>query len=624
MATQDANSPSNRQLNIPSVIPAGEPKTHGIPNEIWDRVFSHLSIEDVEPTRLVCKSWSSIAARHLFPSFLILRPDRNDLERLEAIISDAEFRVQINSLRFEVGNVETIDMWLWVSAKYLSRYVDIRRVPLFPNGTALVEEDKDQAITEFGNWKTRCLDANQNYTIAPRLADIFNSPKLHNLKTIEVTRRSTQFKHRYLQEAWTGRNQEYHVEIAIQELWALLGALHASRVRPTRFTHDQLPLKFFCIPQDIQQELMVPLTNLTTLRLSFDTLEPPSLAFWTGLSQVIQSCSLLEDIQLGFTSPNMTHKRCGLWCYDQDREIKTWYVSLRKLFDGHSWAKLRRLRLDGMVISETHLVQFARQHSETLKCVEISNMALWQGSFESLLASLRDMMVLRSFHIWGKLYACHPPDAEHWGLRPTHDINPDSWTPEFAAFMSGNPYANPGLTPGQGLGDDLEEFVLHGGPWPMAGISFPETFPHTSRCGDDCPDLDFAEEWEAEWDRSDHAAIRTTEWDAFKDDRFSSVNPMEDRHTEPCDENGYTFYNGHAFNRAGYDEQNIHYGRYLDHFDDVPEGISTIAIRKALLQEMLAHIRQYAEQAHHHGLFLPPPWEPQTTMTARFNMFSSA
>lgn len=141
-----------------------------------------------------------------------------------------------------------------MSPKCLSRFVDIRRSPCLPRGGERVEYDKHQAIAEFGQWKTRCLDASQNYTIASRLAHILKSPKLLNLKTIEVVRRSTQFKHRYLQEAWTGRNQGYHVGITIREFCALLTALKSSKARPIKLTHDQLPLAFFCIPQEFQRD----------------------------------------------------------------------------------------------------------------------------------------------------------------------------------------------------------------------------------------------------------------------------------------------------------------------------------------------------------------------------------
>ncbi|KAJ8058084.1 hypothetical protein OCU04_012943 [Sclerotinia nivalis] len=175
-----------------------------------------------------------------FPSFFILRPDRNDLGRLEAIIYQPEFEVQMQGLTFEVGNVET--------TKYLFR------------------------------------------------------PKFLTLKNVKVTRRATKFKHEYFQQAWVGRNQGYRVEVAIQELWALLGALGEPEVLPSKFSHDQLPPMFFCMPHNYLQKLVTPLRNLAIMNLSLDALEAPSLTFWTGLSQFTRSCPKLEDLQLGFTS----------------------------------------------------------------------------------------------------------------------------------------------------------------------------------------------------------------------------------------------------------------------------------------------------------------------------------
>ncbi|KAF7871534.1 hypothetical protein EAF04_003641 [Stromatinia cepivora] len=281
-------------------------------------------------------------------------------------------------------------MWSWVIPKYLSQYVHIRRAEFPAYRRQGIEDAKHDAIVEFGNWKSRCLDASQNYTIRSRLNN---------------------------------------------------------------------------------------------------ALDAPPLAFWTGLSQFIQSCPKLEDIQLGFTSLNITVRR---------------------------------------------------------------------------------------------------------------------------------------ITPGEDLGRKLEEFVVSGSPWPLAGPPILKEFSHTWRCGEDCPDLSFEDEWETEWDQSDHILIRQVEWKIFEAGDFYHVDPMGDWYTEPCDANGHTFYSGQAFNREGYDPQGIHYELYLDYYDDVYEGISIIAVRKRLLQEILQHIPQYAGQMQHHGLFFPPPWDPNIIMRAYFSIFLSA
>lgn len=97
--------------------------------------------------------------------------------------------------------------------------------------------------------------------------------------------------------------------------------------------------------------------------------------------------------------------------------------------------------------------------------------------------------------------------------------------------MSGKPntQTNFDVTPGQDLGGGLEAFVLSGDPWPMAGTSFLETFPHTLKCRERCPDLDFADNW----DESDHAPIRLTTWADFRNAHFSDADPMKEKHTEP-------------------------------------------------------------------------------------------
>lgn len=121
-----------------------------------------------------------------------------------------------------------------------------------------------------------------------------------------------------------------------------------------------------------------------------------------------------------------------------------------------------------MVISETRLLEFINQHAETPKSIEISDMSLWQGSFENLLASLRDTEIFEAFHDWGKLYACHPLTNEHWNTTPEHNIYPDSWTPEFRAFVSKNRHLIRSAIPDEvGTSRKLEDFVLNGGLWPL-------------------------------------------------------------------------------------------------------------------------------------------------------------
>jgi hypothetical protein len=89
--------------------------------------------------------------------------------------------------------------------------------------------------------------------------------------------------------------------------------------------------------------------------------------------------------------------------------------------------------LDGLVLCQDGLHQFLARRSSTLKVLELCQIALWQGSFKSLLFGLREVLKLRRFGMRGILKAFHAKDVR-WALRESFPVRPDACCPNFIDF----------------------------------------------------------------------------------------------------------------------------------------------------------------------------------------------
>ena len=67
------------------------------PTEILDHIFSELATADLQNVRLVCQSFSLLAARQLFCEVFVW-PNQQCLQNLDHIVSHSTFRQYVRSL----------------------------------------------------------------------------------------------------------------------------------------------------------------------------------------------------------------------------------------------------------------------------------------------------------------------------------------------------------------------------------------------------------------------------------------------------------------------------------------------------------------------------------------------
>lgn len=77
------------------------------------------------------------------------------------------------------------------------------------------------------------------------------------------------------------------------------------------------------------------------------------------------------------------------------------------MLSSFTWSYLESL--DGLVVCKFGLSEFLSRHAETLRELDLYNMALWQGSFQGLLCTLRSVLSLKKFTLRGAIYAHHSP-----------------------------------------------------------------------------------------------------------------------------------------------------------------------------------------------------------------------
>jgi hypothetical protein len=152
----------------------------------------------------------------------------------------------------------------------------------------------------------------------------------------------------------------------VQEFSSFLFALNSTELRVKHLSHDQLPVKFFVLPENTLRYLTKPLSHLTTLSLNFSATAAPHPKFWSGLTLFLRSIPNVVSLRFGF-APDPKGCKMGTWrCTVPGKDFCSWYVPLWKIFGDHTWRELVKLRLDGLFVCETGLGEFLGRHSMPL------------------------------------------------------------------------------------------------------------------------------------------------------------------------------------------------------------------------------------------------------------------
>lgn len=202
-------------------------------------------------------------------------------------------------------------------------------------------------------------------------------------------------------ETWINIAEVSNFDRGPKDFMALLVALQSTQLCIKNLYHDSLTVTFFTRADKILESLAQPLQHLTTLRLSFQAGSTPHAKFWSGLGCFLKAIPSHETLRFGFAPTTFFDLNISQWQSKPDNDPVDWYVPLWKVFGKHVWPKLRKLRLDGLLVCEQGLFEILNRHSATLRDLELYNLGLWFGSVRSLLSRLRTVLNLTRFHAWG-------------------------------------------------------------------------------------------------------------------------------------------------------------------------------------------------------------------------------
>ncbi|KUJ06813.1 uncharacterized protein LY89DRAFT_790197 [Mollisia scopiformis] len=437
--------------NLPYLTDHGH-KPPKLPAELWDKILEKLSRKDVKAVRSAWRSWTAIGIKFLFNPF-VFRPDRDDFARFDHL-SQAPGFTSVHSLRFELGTLPLVfapHNLGWAYCLYVQSSIGVvhssrmlvnlmntqallprvwERIILHLGGgknSNLTEFLPEQFLAHYAAWNVRWHEAKQPHGNVQRLGDVLS--KMKSVSRIDISYKTCPFDNVINMEAWTQGTLNHNYAKTVQELDAIFQALKKSPHTINHFSHDELPVSFFMKSSEHILQITAPLSQLATLHLSFDATLAPHASFWKGLGTCLQTIPGLQNLRFGFAPFPTGHINQVGWRGGPDRLTGQWYAPLWKILGNYTWKNLKTLRLDGMVLCETGLIQLFERHSNTLRSVELHNIGLWQGSFQVVFSYLRTLS-LKAFKVRGYCEGLHHK-SERWRFGLHFDCLDPRWSWKF-------------------------------------------------------------------------------------------------------------------------------------------------------------------------------------------------
>ena len=461
-------------------------KTLHVPNEIFFMILRLLPLKDRLSIRLVSKPFSELGAGTMFPTF-VFKPNRDDFARIKTVAARPHLAAGIKSIRFESGTMDIYHIVAELATELSTDYNDMLWGLAEYNCS---ETRKRSAILEYAQWNSAWRSLRQDYKDLELLVSVL--VKLPNLSSIVIARKACSFKSSSLVDAFAEGSFFSNFEQANEEFAAILAAVEVCmKDRVKSISHDELPVTFVTQFSTPMPDLTRPFRHLGTLHLTFDATEPPLVSFWKGLGAMLRVASNLTDLRFGFNPLFRWVSVEGAWDYSTEPE--NWYLPLWKLLGSFTFRKLKKLRLDGLLLCETGLTDLLMRHNATLQHLHLHRTGLWEGSFCSLLTSIRHGLALKTFDISGNTRAFHAWD-EIWRILPARSLVPCP-CPTGMRYYTIREYQrdNPeSIFSFPGIAYDLSQFVLGQSDWKVeknqALFVPPEDF-HSPDC-EDCWSID--------------------------------------------------------------------------------------------------------------------------------------
>ncbi|PVH83966.1 hypothetical protein DL98DRAFT_652046 [Cadophora sp. DSE1049] len=580
----DRQSPSTVTLHSVAKNDKAHKALH-IPNEILFMILRLLPLRDILSVRLISKPFSELGAGMIFRPF-VFKPHRDDFARIKAVAARPHLVAGIKSIRFESGTMDIFHIVAELAAEWSQTYDMLTGTAKYMN----TETRKRSAILEYARWNSAWRSLRQDYKDLDLLVSVFQ--KLPSLNSVVISRKACSFKNNSLVNAFAEGSLTSNFERANEEFAVVLAAIDVCMGdRLTSLSHDELPVTFFTQYSSIMVDFTQSLQYLGILHLTFDATEPPLISFWKGFGVVLRSASRLVDLRFGFNPLARWAAVEGAWCFSEEPE--NWYLPLWKLLGRFTFRQLKRLRLDGLLLCETGLVELLMRHRGILQHLHLHHTGLWEGSFRNLLSSLRDGITLRSFDISGHTQAFHAWH-EHWRIKPAKSPIPDPCPTgmryytirEYQAFAINPPFSYDGIS------DHLNQFVLLHKDWKLGkehAHTEPDDEPHSPDC-EGCWSID-RDEINKEWDASGEENL-----DTWEESVYNYLVPGEDCQPDDdvCEAYGEDGYDDDGFNRFGFHESGHHYTNPLIQPDDgsIADG-AFVALKKELIKEIKRNIPRY-------------------------------
>jgi hypothetical protein len=392
-----------------------------LPSELWDRVFHYLPVDDIKSVRLVWRLWTDIGSRYLFVPF-IFQSDRSDFERFELISRAPALLSGIRSFQFDIGTMSIA----WAATQLGLTY-------FFRTKEPGIDHEKEISLEEYGAWNVRWHNAAQSYQKVATLSKVFE--RVNFVDDIKFVYKSTPFETELLLEAWAEESLADNMRKHTKEFTTVLLALKKAKKNLKSLSHDQLPVVFFAMESSRLTSLCEPLKHLRRLHLTFHATQPPHVIFWQGLGLFLRAMPNLSNLRFGFVPSWSYFSERGIWQWSEST-ARDWYIPLWRITGSYTWKNLEKLQLDGLMVCETGLNEFLCRHASTLRTLILSNIGLWQGSFQSLLFALKNSFSLKAFRIQGFLRAFHVPhEAWKFARDPMFRPEVEDWKFEFASFI---------------------------------------------------------------------------------------------------------------------------------------------------------------------------------------------
>ncbi|KAF8858204.1 hypothetical protein BDZ45DRAFT_690308 [Acephala macrosclerotiorum] len=601
-------SKKRQKLSNPNNVPIGKrsrpktPKCRPLPPEIWTKILmlDPLTTQDLKKGRLVCKMLAQIIPERLFRTF-VFRRDRDDFGRMHKMMEHGQeqFAHDIRELRFETRQIDPHRMTL-----------DIANIMYFYDHHSF-ERCKRGCIDEFLVWFIRVMRSKQNYEGVERLEGAIL--KLDRLRRIDVSRKACSFGTFHLLHLCMERERDNsYFDKINSEFSSLLRVIitynkkqnehnkgDVRREPLVHLSHDELPVTFF-VRNELRTTFIEAAQNLKVLHLNFEATELPMKRFWNNMASALSTCKELVDLRLGFDPRFAAVGWLGAYDNNSEEDLQLFYVPLWKLFKPNTWPKLQALRLDGLSVCEKGLQHLLLGH-RTLRSLVLCGIALFHGTWRSLLSTIRAKMSLEFFDMVGEFLATHGY-REDWNFPESRDF----WKRAANARASGiQKYtemthldAVETYNGVHGSVEALKAFVLEGRPWPAIDESFPRP-PLTlqerqirhhfciNQNGICTPNTQHIDE---DWDGSE------PDGDVFDWEVFNDVGGPSSRQ----DVIGPFMYDGDLYDQNGFDanglnQQGVHFSRVPRLQHSTLHGIHE-AFQRSIFEEMSTQYSKLKEK----------------------------